>query len=252
MRYLIGFDDTDTVGADRGTGKLVRWLEDVLPAGCRLYGVVRQQLLVAPGVPYTSHNSAACALVDGAGGLRERLVRIAARHIESYALEGSDPGLCLAAEGDSALEALADHGRRCTREIVTREEASLAAEGVHLSGHGGTDDGVIGAAAAVGLTWLGWSGRFIERGALRDLPDPLTVGDLREAGIAVVSVERDALFPGDEESVTAGGWLRPRLWGGRAVLPVEPVEDGMWRALGRKNRHGTTPEAAAAVHGEHW
>ena len=34
MRVYVGFDDTDTVDADRGTGKLARWFEQELPEGC--------------------------------------------------------------------------------------------------------------------------------------------------------------------------------------------------------------------------
>lgn len=48
----------------RGTGKLARWFERELPDGCQLWGVVRQQLLVDDAIPYTSHNSSACAVVD--------------------------------------------------------------------------------------------------------------------------------------------------------------------------------------------
>ena len=71
MRVYVCFDDTDNLGAPRGTGKLVRWFEDELPDGCELWGVVRQQLLVHPDIPYTSHNSSACAVVetpDASGG----------------------------------------------------------------------------------------------------------------------------------------------------------------------------------------
>jgi len=55
-----------------------------------------------------------------------------------------------------------------------------AANKVHLSGHAGTNDGIIGAAAAVGLTISAWSGRFIEFGKLRDLQDGISVSDLYE------------------------------------------------------------------------
>ena len=64
MRVYIGFDDTDNITADRGTGKLARWFENELPEGCRVEGVVRQQLLVDDRIPYTSHNSSACVMVD--------------------------------------------------------------------------------------------------------------------------------------------------------------------------------------------
>ena len=64
MRVYVGFDDTDTHDSEYGTGKLVRRFERMLPEGCNLWGVVRQQLLFDERIPYTSHNSSACAIVD--------------------------------------------------------------------------------------------------------------------------------------------------------------------------------------------
>jgi hypothetical protein len=112
--------------------------------------------------------------------------------------------------------------------------ARAAVQGAHLSGYGGTGDGVTGAAAGVGLTAEGWSGRFIELDAggrpLRDLPDPVAVGALAAAGIPVVSLDRDAPVPLPADPVVTNGWLRPRLWGGRAVLPVQrsTLQTGGW------------------------
>ena len=54
MRVYIGFDDTDIVEADYGTGKVARHFEKVLPAQCKIWGVVRQQLLVDPAIPGTA------------------------------------------------------------------------------------------------------------------------------------------------------------------------------------------------------
>lgn len=64
MKVYIGFDDTDTRDSDFGTGKVARRFEKKLPEGCRLWGVIRQQLLVDERIPYTSHNSSACAVID--------------------------------------------------------------------------------------------------------------------------------------------------------------------------------------------
>ena len=64
MRIYIGFDDTDNINANRGTGKLARWFEKELPEGCHMWGVLRQQLLVHDDIPFTSHNSSACVVVD--------------------------------------------------------------------------------------------------------------------------------------------------------------------------------------------
>jgi tRNA(Ile2) C34 agmatinyltransferase TiaS len=239
MRVYLGFDDTDNPESDFGTGKVARRYEALLPAGCRLWGVVRQQLLVDPRIPYTSHNSSACAILDLPGEecdepLMEALLQRAAAHIEGMSSPGSDPGLCLAAAGDPALPALMELGRSCTRRLVTQAEALAAAGRAHLSGHGGTCDGIIGAAAAVGLTAAGWSGRFIEYASLRSLPDPVAVSTLEERGIRVVSLDRDALVPGPEDLVHTHGWLRPRLWGSVPVLPMVPAAPGAWESIGEK------------------
>jgi len=235
VRVYIGFDDTDDVDAGFGTGKLARSYEGLLPPGCRVWGVVRQQLLVDPRIPYTSHNSSACIVVDGAEpALLAGLLASAVALLEGKAAPGSDPGLCFVRADDPALPGLVEFGSRCTERIVTQEEARRAAGAVHLSGHGGTNGGIIGAAAAVGLTASGWCGRFIERGGLRELPDPVSVAELARLGIRVVSIERDAAVAGGEDLVEAHRWLRPRLWGHEAVLPVQPDGKGRWRALGEK------------------
>jgi tRNA(Ile2) C34 agmatinyltransferase TiaS len=255
VRFFIAFDDTDVLGADRGTGKVGRWFEDKLPAGCGLWAVVRQQLLVHPDVPYTSHNSSAVAVVDVDGGdglgagepypaLLDDLLDQAVAHLAENWMEGSDPGLCIAWQGCAAIPALVEFGRRAAVEVVTQAAAHTAAAGAHLSGHGGTNDGVIGAAAGVGLTADGWSGRLIEYrscfGHLRDLPDPVKIADLVRAGITVVSIDRDAPVPLPADLVDAQEWLRPRLWAGRPVLPVQRGTDGHWVAVGPR----TLPESA--------
>jgi hypothetical protein len=235
MLIYIGFDDTDTPDADRGTGKLARWFEAELPDACRLWGVVRQQLLLDDAIPYTSHNSSACVVVESPDiSLIGDLTSRAIGHIERYSLPGSDPGLCVSYEGHPNLSQLISFGRECATRIVTREDALQAALGVHLSGHGGTHDGIIGAAAAVGLTAYGWSGRFIEFGKLRDFPEEVSVSSLERAGIAVVSIDRDAPAPDPEDVVNTKRWMRPRLWGGKPGLPVISKGKNLWEALGEK------------------
>ncbi|MEE9910227.1 MAG: hypothetical protein K4571_00755 [Deltaproteobacteria bacterium] len=235
MRLYIGFDDTDVLGSETGTGKLARRFERVMPAGCRAWGVVRQQLLVDAAIPYTSHNSSACVIVECPDtSFIETLKSAAAAHIEAMSLPGSDPGLCLAAENDPALHTLRSFGLQCTSKVVTQHDALRAAGRAHLSGHGGTNDGIIGAAAAVGLTAGGWSGRFIEYSNLRTVPDRVAVSELMQKGIRVVSLDRDACCPRPEDTVGTKGWLRPRLWGHEVVLPVKPAGIGLWESLGEK------------------
>jgi len=238
MRIYIGFDDTDTRDADRGTGKLARWFGERLPAGCRLWGVVRQQLPRLEGIPFTANNSSACVVVEADDlALQEALIERAVDHIRDHFIEGSDPGLCVVPEEAAAIAALIAFGRECCGRRVTQAEAVRAAAGVHLSGHGGTDDGIIGAAAGVGLTLYGWSGRFIEFGNLRSLPERIAVRALEERGIRVLAVDRDAVVPGLEDIVETEGWLRPKLWGGIPVLPVRSLAANQWKVDGIHRAH---------------
>lgn len=248
MRVYIGFDDTDTLQSDRGTGKLARWFEEAIPAGCSFWGVLRQQLLVDPRIPYTSHNSSACAVVDCEDrSVIADLIQRAVSHIERFSIPGSDPGLCVATDMDSCLAELMRFGLECTSRIVTQADAFKAVNGCHLSGHGGSNDGVIGAAAAVGLTAYGWCGRFIEYGCLRGFPAVTSVRSLSEAGIQVISIDRNAQVPARDDMVDTSGWLRPRLLAGKAVLFVNEREGATeaarggraWESIGKKRNSRT-------------
>jgi len=243
MRVYVGFDDTDTSDASRGTGKLARLFEDRLPEGCSMWGVVRQQLLVHHAIPYTSHNSSACAIVDMTdASLLKPLINAAVEHIESLSFEGSDPGLCVACENGSALDHLIAFGQSCTAHIMSQREALQACAKVHLSAHGGTGDGIIGAAAAVGLTGYGWAGRFIEFGGLRHVPDVVRVSELGRLNILVVSIDRNAKVPGPDDVVHTKQWLRPSLLAGRAVLMTTPRGNGVWESLGEKRNKRISTE----------
>jgi hypothetical protein len=247
LRVYIGFDDTDNREADRGTGKLARWFENQLPEGCHLWGVIRQQLFIHRDIPYTSHNSAACVTVD----MLERsmlavIIDRAVEHIQSHALQGSDPGVCVASSDHLALRDLMHFGRRTAMQLTTQKAALTAAGNAHLSGHGGTNDGIIGAAAAVGLTAAGWSGRFIEFGRLRRFPAVVQVSELEQAGIGVISIDRQTKMPAPADRVYTKSWLRPRLLGNRAILLAQPRGDGRWESLGekRKKEHSSCQPAA--------
>ncbi|MBU6423267.1 MAG: hypothetical protein KGJ98_10630 [Chloroflexota bacterium] len=190
-------------------------------------GITRHQLLVDPRIPYTSHNSSACLALAVAEGSADRVVRAAGELLARRAPPGSDPGLCLAAV-ESVSPGIAAFGRDAKREIVTREAAERLARdaGVHLSAHGGTGLGVIGALAAVGLRGGGSDGRFLELGDLRRMRGEVSAGALRASGIA--RFERDALGVDltDDEIVRVGDWCRPVLRDGVAVLLLTEVSDG--------------------------
>jgi hypothetical protein len=132
------------------------------------------------------------------------------------------------------MEQLISFGRSCTAQVMTQQEIRALANGTHLSGHGGTNDGIIGAAAAVGLTVSGWCGRFIEFGRLRELPAVMTVGEIEGFGIHVVSLDRNTMVPDSEDTINTKEWLRPRLWGSRPILPVLPAGERVWYIMCEK------------------
>lgn len=248
MHMLLGVDDTDVLGHKPGTGRLARDLGAHLErAGlARLVGVVRQQLLVDPRIPYTSHNSPACLILDFEGdgnGAAASVFDVAAHYVQSRAAQGSDPGLCLARR-EAVGSAVVQWGWRAGSEVLGKADAAVLArrERLRLEELGGTGDGIIGALAAVGLTAEGNAGRFLElAGGLRDLGERLSARALRQKGIALLSVARNGdAVPEDVEILTYDR-VRPRLIGGRPVLLLEHTDEG-WICFDRKPCHGHGPE----------
>lgn len=231
----LGFDDTDTKTSPKGTGRCIRDFCAGLPETYRLRCVLRHQLPKLPDIPFTSNNSSACAVFDvDDPALARPLFDAAADYLAANTPDGSDPGVCLSARA-AVSDALVDFALSCNGGKVTQHSAMAAASDVFLAGVGGTNDGIIGAAAAVGLTRHGWCGRYIELGDMRRLPATVAVAELWKCGIQVVSVDRDPLTPLGPDMVATGGWLRPSLWAGQPVLQVRADGQGRWvAALGKR------------------
>lgn len=164
MKILLCIDDTDNLES-RGTGELATMLAGTIEE--RNWGVSRfvsrHQLLVHPDVPYTSHNSSMCFEADIRAEILDSLTAYAAEFLERESASGSDPGLCVTVlERLENPEAIIAFGREAKKEVLTKRQAyELAAQlGVHLSEHGGTGQGVIGALAGVGLRLSGNDGRI--------------------------------------------------------------------------------------------
>lgn len=230
-RVLVGIDDTDNL-ASPGTGWLAqRLLEQLVSQGLgEPLGVTRHQLLLDPRVPYTSHNSSAClALATPGAPHLDAIERCAAHFLRDHAAEGSDPGLAIVATDVAPVDrqALRELGAAAKREIIDQVTArTLAAQhGVRLSGHGGTEDGVIGALAAVGLHLHGSDGFFLWMHGIRDLRPgwcsyqhlihTLPVDDARTL---------DGHRPTPDTTIEISPWIRPLLLGGHAVLLLERIE----------------------------
>jgi hypothetical protein len=112
------------------------------------------------------------------------LERVRRLMLENYN-PGSDPGLCLATE---VPEAVCDFGQRAKDALVSQASArALAGElGIDLLGLGGTNDGIIGALAAVGLAACGNDGRYVMVGRSRELGGLQPVSAVLAAGVAEV------------------------------------------------------------------
>jgi len=237
MRYLIGIDDTDNAES-RGTGYRARTLGDALAADglAAVQGITRHQLLVAPGIPYTSHNSSACLLVDlsvdvatVASCCRDFLLRECA--------PGSDAGLCITA-WDAVRPTVEAFGSRAKREILTAAEALVLAqtEGLLLEGLTGDHGGVIGALAAVGLRASGEDGRFIWLRGIREVSGIHRAEALYQlTGIQEIRTLDGAPVPATAD-VDLGTWFRPVLSQGQAVLLVENMasESGYYWCVAAK------------------
>ncbi len=193
---LVGIDDTDSLES-RGTNKLARELARQVATKFRCRAIVRHQLLFDPRIPFTSHNGSACLWLEAReddvtkAELTVLFDELRAGMLADF-IPGSDPGLCLATHISPEITAW---GQRCQQDVVTQAEAhELAARcGVRLEGLGGTNGGVIGALAAIGLTADGNDGRLVQ---WQEWPDELTgptpVERLWERDIEVRALTADA------------------------------------------------------------
>jgi hypothetical protein len=221
MLIYIGLDDTDNLES-RGTGRLAREINDNLAHDFTLLGVVRHQLLVDPRVPYTSHNSCAVILLEGPAdtSLPALFERVKAMMLADFQ-PGSDPGLCITNQVPKEITAF---GHKAQTTFVTQQEArDLAASfGILLEGLGGTQDGVIGSLAGIGLSAEGNDGRYLQVGHLRQLSGLLSIETILQAGVtAIQTTEGEPVSQG----LILADKLRPARRAGQPVALVNWAED---------------------------
>lgn len=249
----VGIDDTDTLDAP-GTNQLARSLIQHVAAHYQSVMAVRHQLLVDPRIPYTRKNSSASILFeprdavpsvgDGTSPTRpsggHRHVLPNGRAVEDLAdrlrramrdrfVEGSDPGLCIA---EQVPPEVIEFGGQCQRELVDQQQARrlAAACNIHLEGLGGTEDGVIGALAAVGLVAGGNDGRVVN---IADWPDdlagPQAVSTLFARGVDEIRCAESGELV-RSGTVDVGKHLRPNYRHGRIVQFVTKMPRH-WQAV---------------------
>ncbi len=233
MKIFVAMDDTDNL-TSRGTGKLARATAAEIMKEFPVEGITRHQLFVHKDIPFTSHNSCAVIHIEG----RERddkdwLFETARECMLNDFVEGSDPGIAVAC-ADEILPPLIAFGRDAQRIVLNQEKArDLAANlGIRLEGLGGTEDGVIGTMAGLGLAKGGNDGRYLLCGSVRDMTGPADVKSLLEAGI-------DALYTTDGDVVKNGRIIikegksaKPCPIDGGKILFVENI-DGQYHAVKR-------------------
>ena len=228
----VGIDDTDVIGSP-GTNQLARRIVRRLGSVAKGAIVCRHQLFFDPRVPFTSGNgSASIQLPHGDEMSREGLFAVIREEMLAFFVEGSDPGLAVAASVTDEMKAFAV---RAKTEVVRQSDARAAVERseCQLEGLGGTNQGIIGAVAAVALAAGGDDGRVVHLGEW-PWPDTMSgvqpVSAVRGRGADIRSTSQDE-FSGEE--IDIGKHLRPNWRGGRVVLFVEPPADAglPWRAV---------------------
>ncbi|MDD3933303.1 MAG: ABC transporter substrate-binding protein [Methanoculleus sp.] len=234
ITVYIGIDDTDIPGS-RGTGKLAHDIAKALDT-YHAYAITRHQLFFHPSIAYTSHNSNAVVHVNASGveACRE-IFDIAKGVMLEQFLEGSDPGLAVADAGQ-ILPPLIVMGQDAKIKLLDQDPVRTLAKnlGILLEGLGGTEEGVIGAMAGLGLAVTNDDGRYLLRGNLRTIRDETDVETLLANGV-------DSIYLPDGKEVTSGRikirenqYPKPSAVAGRAVLFVKERGPGEYLAYMRR------------------
>lgn len=233
MTILLSLDDTDNL-TSRGTGRLARNIAAMIQPTYPVYAVTRHQLYFHDAIPFTSHNS--CAVIHiGAEGQEavDTIWNIAQEAILGDFIEGSDPGIA-SADTRHIPPAVIAFGKDAKSRVCTQEEARKLAtnSAIRLKGLGGTEDGVIGAMAGLGLALTGNDGRYLLLGRIRMLLGPQPVHTLLAAGI-------NSIFTLDGREINEGTIMiqegksaKPCPVNGKAILFVEE-HNGAFHAVKR-------------------
>ncbi|MFO1446102.1 hypothetical protein KDN24_23445 [Bacillus sp. Bva_UNVM-123] len=229
MKVFICIDDTDNIDS-KGTGEIAVEIAKSIESnyGGTCQGVTRHQLFIHPDIPYTSHNSSMCFEADINSNDLEKVIDEAIHILHTESAEGSDPGLCV-----FVPERLTQHqhqeivyfGLKAKQEVLTKEDTYKLANSlsIHLSEHGGTGQGVIGALAGVGLRLTGNDGRFKGKHKVNSNKKIATVKEiLEDTTIDIVRTEAGFILD-DNEYITLGDKLKSVFLDHKSVLLVESV-----------------------------
>jgi hypothetical protein len=180
-----------------------------------------------------------CFPADISAGLLDTVTYYCCSTLAAESASDSDPGLCvLVPERLEQPEILMHYGHKAKTTVISKEEAyeTAAAHGVHLSEHGGSGQGVIGALAGAGLRLTGNDGRFKGKFRIPSRNGTATVREIHDCGIDAVQ-SMDGARLDESEAVHVGEWVKLVLIDGKTVLLVVSAggfSGSVWKACDRK------------------
>lgn len=228
---IVGLDDTD-VAESADTFALARELVCAIREEWRCLRIVQHQLLVHERIPCTTRNRAISILLVPRNELADgesayfMLIHQIREILKLRCPKGSDPGLCVSPR-NQIDDAVVQFGYRCQFELVRQAEALSVADAseVHLEGLGGSNAGIIGALAAVGLGARGNDGEVMQIGECSDdLVGRLAIAAIQSRGVCVTDIDDDA--PLNEGVVELPPDRHPALRNDQIVLFVQKGQTG--------------------------
>lgn len=229
----VSMDDTDNLES-RGTGSLARTIAGKLSKDYQIYGVTRHQLYDHPDIPYTSHNTCAVIQIENTGvEFVDDIFEMVKYEMLDDFMDGSDPGLAVV-HYDQITPALVAFGIDAKCIVLNQERARKLAHNMHirLEGLGGTEDGVIGAMAGIGLASSKYDGRFLRIGTKDVKGYAKTAEELFEAGVdQIVTVDGLNVTDGVIHN-PQGRLLKTCPLGDKVILFVEE-DDGVLKVVNR-------------------
>lgn len=231
--FYVGIDDTDNLNS-RGTGfharSLGQQINEQKLGRCRL--ITRHQLLFSALVPFTSHNSAACLVVDDVDD-PDRLWDWCETYLRRESAEGADAGLCLL-ESTQVVMPVIRFGFLCKHQLVSQRDALVCAgeQDIRVAGLTGDKQGLIGAFAAAALCASGSDGRLLWLNGMRECKGKtLTLAELQQAtDIEVVQSDAGGVLNSATDSIEMGEWPRAIWLNGQTTLIVTAADEinGKW------------------------
>jgi len=227
MYILICIDDTDNIES-RGTGELAENIASGIErfSWGKTHPVTRHQLFIHKDIPYTSHNSSMCFGVEIEEKYLQDIVDYAAHYLQHESEKEADPGLCVVVVDHlKDKKKLIDFGYKAKKEVLTKENAyDLAKElNIHLSEHGGTGQGVIGALAGTGLRLSGNDGKFKGCHKINTSSNILKVSDICSHNDIDKVRSLEGRFLEDDQVIMLEGKVKTVMIEGESVLLVDEI-----------------------------